>query len=64
MAQKPKSGATVTICPYHEHLGCADKSACASCGWNPHSGVRKRRVRAVMRDREEKLRTGEVHVYI
>lgn len=64
MARKPKTDEAVGICPYHENLGCADKSSCASCGWNPNSDVRKRRIRAVMRDREEKLRAGKVHVYI
>lgn len=58
MKRQPKTGNAVVNCPYQERLTCANRSDCASCGWNPDSGVRERRVQAVLRDRRKKLRDG------
>ena len=37
-------------------IDCYDDKKCASCGWNPDSGVRKKRVEKMLSERRERAK--------
>ena len=49
-------------CLYNKIVECCDTSGCKTCGWNPHDGVRERRVRRALREYRRERRAGIPHL--
>ena len=63
MAQPVKRNSAAGRCRDNDNVTCSEP-LCDPCGWNPHNGVRERRIRAAIQDRDAELRRKKARVLL